>query len=184
MPKPEGLAAIDFKARLLRPVEPDNADWAFLVLPKAASAGLPTRSQVSVRIEFNAHGFEATLQPDGQGSHWLKLDAVLLKASGASVGDQITVSMRALPQQPEPELPDDWARALQAQPEARAVWDDITPIARRDWIAWITSGKKAETRAKRIATACDMLARGKRRACCFDRSGIYSGAFAAPKAAE
>lgn len=92
--------------------------------------------------------------------------------------------MTPLAQQPEPELPDDWARALQAQPEARAVWDDITPIARRDWIAWITSGKKAETRAKRIATACDMLARGKRRACCFDRSGIYSGAFAAPKAAE
>lgn len=50
---------------------------------------------------------------------------------------------------------------------------------------WITSGKKAETRGKRIATACDKLACGKRNACCFDRSGMYSkGSMGAPEAAE
>jgi len=48
----------------------------------------------------------------------------------------------------------------------------------------MTSGKKAETRVKRIATACSQLESGKRRACCFDRSGIYSNAFCAPEAAE
>lgn len=181
---PKSDPHIVFRAQLLRPAEPDNADWAFFVMPKAASAGLPTRSQVSVQGEINAHGFEATLQPDGAGSHWLRLDAALLKAAGVSVGDQLTVSMRALAQQPEPELPEDWTQALEAHPQARAIWDDITAIARRDWIAWITSGKKSETRTKRIATACDMLASGKRRACCFDRSGIYSGAFKAPQAAD
>ncbi len=67
--------------------------------------------------------------------------------------------------------------------KAREVWEDITPIARRDWIHWITSGKKAETRVKRVQTACSMLASGKRRACCFDRSGMYSKSLSAPKAA-
>src|SRR5690606_22387249 len=57
-------------------------------------------------------------------------------------------------------------------------------VARRDWIAWITSGKKAETRAKRIGVACDKLASGQRRACCFDRSGMYSKSMSAPVAAE
>ena len=66
-----------------------------------------------------------------------------------------------------------------------ATWKDITPLARRDWIHWIGSGKKAETRAKRIAVARDKLASGSRRACCFDRSGMYSrGGMGAPKAAD
>ena len=57
------------------------------------------------------------------------------------------------------------------------------PVARRDWIHWITSGKKAETRTKRIAVACDKLASGHRRACCFDRSGMYSKGNMGPPAA-
>lgn len=86
--------------------------------------------------------------------------------------------------EPEPALPADLQQALADHPAARTTWDDITPLARRDWIFWITSGKKAETRSKRIHTACDMLASGKRRACCFDRSGMYSKALSAPKVAD
>ncbi len=86
--------------------------------------------------------------------------------------------------EPEPDVPLDLSKALAAHSDARATWEDITPVARRDWVHWITSGKKEETRGRRIITACDMLASGKRRACCFDRSGIYSKAFSTPKAAE
>ena len=70
-----------------------------------------------------------------------------------------------------------------ATPKARALWSDITPNARRDWIHWITSPKQAETRARRIKNACSMLDAGKRRVCCFDRSGFYSKSLSAPKAA-
>ena len=87
--------------------------------------------------------------------------------------------------EPEPKVPADLKQALDDNPAAKATWVDITPVARRDWIHWITSGKKAETRVKRIATACDKLACGNRRACCFDRSGMYSkGNMGAPEAAE
>ena len=50
MPKP-----IRFKAKLHSPASPQNATWAFLVLPAAASAKLPTRSMVTVEGVF-AHG--------------------------------------------------------------------------------------------------------------------------------
>ncbi|MGH8194858.1 MAG: YdeI/OmpD-associated family protein, partial [Woeseiaceae bacterium] len=53
-----------------------------------------------------------------------------------------------------------------------------------DWIHWITSAKRPETRARRIDNACEMLAAGKRRVCCFDRSGFYSKSFGSPKAAD
>jgi Bacteriocin-protection, YdeI or OmpD-Associated len=73
--------------------------------------------------------------------------------------------------------------ALAANPAAKATWADITPIARRDWILWITTSKQTATRARRILNACDMLASGKRRVCCFDRSGFFSKSLGVPRAA-
>jgi uncharacterized protein YdeI (YjbR/CyaY-like superfamily) len=64
-------------------------------------------------------------------------------------------------------LPDDLGAALRERSEAGATWADITPLARNEWICWVISPKKAETRAKRIAWGCDSLAEGKRRPCCW-----------------
>lgn len=174
-----------FKALLQRPAQPKNATWAFLVLPAAASAKLPTRSQVTVAGTLGAAPFQATLEPDGAGSHWLKVPRTLLDAAGAKAGDTVALGIAPVAVEPEPTVPPDLRRALVANPAAKATWDDITPRARRDWIQWMTSGKKAETRVKRIASGCDMLASGKRRACCFDRSGQYSrGNMGPPDAAD
>ena len=177
-------AKIPFKAKLQRPASPKGAAWSFLVLPAKASDRLPARSMVTVEGTFEGERFQATLEPDGQGSHWLKVDKALRERAGASVGDTVALEIAPVAEEPEPRVPADLRKALAANPAAKATWDDVTPVARRDWIHWITSGKKAETRVKRIATASDKLASGQRRACCFDRSGIYSKAFCAPEAAE
>jgi len=58
-------------------------------------------------------------------------------------------------------------QALAAAPLAQALWSDITPMARQNWILWISSAKLPETRLRRIENACDMLASGKKRVCCF-----------------
>ena len=180
----EVTGKIRFKAKLASPASQKNAAWTFLVLPKAASAKLPTRSMITVEGVLNDQPFQATLEPDGQGSHWLKVPKALREAAGVAVGDPVALAITAVAKEPEPKVPADVRKALAANPAAKATWDDITPIARRDWIHWVTSGKKAETRERRIETACDMLATGKRRACCFDRSGIYSKGFNAPEAAD
>lgn len=133
---------------------------------------------------INGHGFQATLEPDGQLSHWLRINEDLLEATGASAGDLVAFEIVPVEQEPEPEIPADLRDALAAAPEARAVWDDTTTIARVDWVHWIISAKQAKTRAKRIRDACEKLASGKRRVCCFDPSGYYSKAFSAPGAAE
>lgn len=176
---------IRFEATLSRPVEPKNAAWTFLVLPKAASAKLPTRSMVSVDGTFGGVPFQATLAPDGEGSHWLKVEKALREAAAARVGDRVALAIAPVAVEPEPAVPPDVRKALAAHPAAKAQWASLTAVARRDWIHWITSGKKAETRVKRIAVTCDKLACGQRRACCFDRSGLYSkGNMGAPTAAE
>lgn len=182
MPKPAGR--IRFEAKLQRPATPIGADWAFLLLPSVASKQLPTRSMVSVDGTLAGSPFQATLEPDGAGGHWLKVGAELLAASAVAAGQAVALDIAPMAKEPEPKLPDDLRQALSVHPAAKAVWDDVTAVARRDWIAWITSGKKAETRVKRIAVAIDKLAAGQRRACCFDRSGKFGGGFCVPEAAE
>jgi Bacteriocin-protection, YdeI or OmpD-Associated/Domain of unknown function (DUF1905) len=176
---------IRFKAKLLRSAAAaKGSSWTFLILPKNASAKLPTRSKTTVEGTINGYPFQAALEPDGQRSHWLKVNKKMREAVRAKVGDVVTLEIMSVGKEPEPRVPADLRKAVAAAPKARALWSAITPIARRDWIHWITSAKSSETRARRIDNACEMLAAGKRRVCCFDRSGIYSKSFGAPKAAD
>jgi hypothetical protein len=176
---------IRFKAKLFQPAESEKAgSWTFLVLPKNASAKLPSRGMTAIEGTINGFAFQAMLEPDGRKSHWLKVDRRLSEAAGADAGDVVTLEIVPAAEEPEPEVPADLRKALAtASPKTRALWEDITPIARRDWIHWITSAKQPETRARRIRNACSMLAGGKRRPCCFDRSGFYGKSLSAPKAA-
>ena len=178
---------ICFKAKLLRPAPTTSTkkidSWTFLTLPKDASRKLPSRGMATVGGTLNGIPFKATLEPDGQKSHWFKVDRKLSEAAGANAGD--VVSLEISPEALETTVPADLRKALAAAaPKARAVWSDITPVARRDWIQWIESAKREETRSKRIETGCDMLAKGKRRPCCFDRSGMYSKSLSCPLAEE
>ncbi|MDD3762970.1 MAG: YdeI/OmpD-associated family protein [Nevskiales bacterium] len=174
-----------FRARLMRPAQPGtDASWAFLVLPREVSETLPRRGRTTIEGTLNGHAFQATLEPDGQLSHWLRVNEVLLRASGATAGDVVTLEIMPVSAEPEPEVPEDLQAALAASLDARRVWNATTTIARLDWIHWITSAKQLKTRAKRIDDACEMLASGKKRVCCFDPSGFYSKALRAPEAAD
>jgi uncharacterized protein YdeI (YjbR/CyaY-like superfamily) len=64
-------------------------------------------------------------------------------------------------------VPADFRKALMSTPTARKVWDDITPLARNEWVCWVISGKKAETRNIRITKALSKLKDGMRRPCCW-----------------
>lgn len=64
-------------------------------------------------------------------------------------------------------VPEDLRKALIATPAAKAVWEDVTPLARNEWICWVISGKKEETRSIRIDKALSKLTGGMRRPCCW-----------------
>lgn len=81
-------------------------------------------------------------------------------------------------------LPADLRKALAAAPAAKARWNELTPIARRDFVSWIDDAKQAETRSRRIERTCAMVAQGKRRPCCFSivPLDLHKALAATPKA--
>lgn len=65
------------------------------------------------------------------------------------------------------ELPNDFHGAIEADATARSLWLDITPLARNEWICWVTSPKQESTRQRRILVGIDKMRGGMRRPCCW-----------------
>jgi len=65
------------------------------------------------------------------------------------------------------EVPADLRKVLISDPKALTAWEDITPLARNEWICWIISTKKPETRKNHIDRTRNELKEGKRRPCCW-----------------
>ncbi len=64
-------------------------------------------------------------------------------------------------------VPSDPRKTLNASEAMRHAWNDLTPLARNEWICWITAFKKPETRRDHIERANTDLLKGKRRPCCW-----------------
>lgn len=172
------MSPITFEAKLF-----NIHDWTILRLPEDASAQLPSRGMTMVAGTINlpagkagAIPFKTLLEPDGKygaglkPSHWFRPDKKLLDAANARAGDTVQVSLEPTKEWIEPEVPEDVKMALSTSPKAEALWHDITPLARWDWIRWIRAVKTQETRQKHIQVALDKLNKGMRRPCCFNRN--------------
>jgi hypothetical protein len=138
-------------------------------LPKEASGRLPSRGQVAVQGSLNGHEFQTVLEPDGFRGHWMKFDHDLRHATDISVGDVVTLAIKATPDWPEPQVPSDLAAALAAAPrKIRDVWKDITPMARWEWVRWVNATANPARRRRRVEVSISKMSSGKRRPCCFD----------------
>ena len=64
-------------------------------------------------------------------------------------------------------VPSDLRDVIGTDATTRAAWEDLTPLARNEWICWVTSAKQGETRSRRIRIAVEKLNAGERRPCCW-----------------
>lgn len=65
------------------------------------------------------------------------------------------------------QMPMDLRKTLVVDPKALALWEDITPLARNEYICWVENAKQIETRSRRIKRTREELLEGKRRPCCW-----------------
>ena len=64
-------------------------------------------------------------------------------------------------------VPEDLREALTSDPKALTLWEDLTPLARNEWICWVTFVKKDETRKEHVKRTVSELKEGMRRPCCW-----------------
>ena len=146
--------------------------WTIVQLPHEASARLPSRGQVAVQGSINGHAFKTVLEPDGSSGHWLRVDGKLRKVAAASAGDTARFEIQPIKEWPEPNLPKDFEAALAAAPKKiQHIWEDITPMARWEWVRWVNATTNPDTRKRRVEVSISKMNSGKRRPCCFNLAG-------------
>lgn len=166
----EPALTIRFSTRLCAAREnatPQTGEPAFAEVPRKAGANLLAPGACTVEGTINGFPFRAALTRSTPDCVSIPVNPGLRTAAGANLGEIVQVEITRVDDEPECRVPADLIDALSEVPSAQALWSQITPLARRDWILWISSAKQSGTRQGRITKACSMLAGGKRRVCCF-----------------
>lgn len=145
-------------------------DRAIVRLPADASSALPSRGQVAAQVRVDGRAIRTVLEPDGRRGHWLGLDANLVRELTLTAGDRVELAIAPVRQWPEPDVPDDLRSALDDAPDLAGTWSDLTPMARWEWVRWVSATRSPATRERRVEVSIDKLRSGKRRPCCFDLS--------------
>lgn len=91
----------------------------------------------------------------------------LQAAAGIKPGQPASVEITRIDEEPEVRVPADFRDALERAEGVKALFEDVTPMARREWVRWVASAKQEKTREKRIVVGIDKLSKGMRRPCCF-----------------
>jgi hypothetical protein len=166
MTRSTGVSAIRFEATL------QTIDkWTILRLPEKASEKLPSRGQVAVQGTINGREFQTVLEPDGCSGHWMKVDEKLQQTAAINAGDTAALEIEPTGDWPEPDVPQDFETALAAAPQKiQDLWNDITPMARWEWVRWVNATKNPDTRRRRVEVSMSKMDSGKRRPCCFNLS--------------
>jgi len=159
------MSKIHFKTKLFK-----IDSWTVLLLPKDASEKLPSRGMTMVSGTINSFRFKTVLEPDGRASHWFRVDKNLQESSHSKAGETVELVIEPTKEWVEPDIPEDMKKALNSSQKAKALYEDITPAARWDWLRWVRAVKTTQTREKHLDVMLDKLNRGMRRPCCFNRS--------------
>lgn len=141
-------------------IEAGERGRVFITFPFDPASVWGKKQRHYVKGTLNGTPFQGSLGiRDGQ--HFMPLNKDLQKSAGLSPGDQVKVVVEADEAQRR-DFPDDLTQALQAEPAVRQFFDSLTIFQVNTYVEWITSAKKAETRANRIQETIVALKAGKR----------------------
>ncbi|ULL13606.1 DUF1905 domain-containing protein [Paenibacillus sp. H1-7] len=150
-----------FTSRLIRPE--GTGTWTYLDVPFDVEQAFGSRSQVKVKGTVNGVPYRGTLMPHGNGTHYMVVNQSLRDSAGVEAGDMAEVEMEQDKETRTVDVPDDLRAALQmAAPSLLEPFLRLSYSHQKEYIDWIESAKKADTRSRRIEKAVELLQEGKR----------------------
>lgn len=126
-------------------------------VPKKISESLGNKQYIPVILEYDEFSKQTTLMPKGNGLHRVFLNDKLRKITGVDFGDKIDVSIRKDLTKGEKSIPKEFAIALDMTQGGWEAFEKLTSRQRREFINWIESAKKNETRERRVWEAIEKL---------------------------
>ena len=133
-----------------------------IVVPDEVIEKLGAGRRPAVIVNLNGYEYRNTVGVMG-GKHMISISAAVRKDTGLTGGDPIRVALKVADGPREVGMPDDFAAALAAAPDARAFFDKLSNSLQRYHVDNVTGAKTAETRQRRIDKAIALFLEGKQR---------------------
>lgn len=150
-----------FKTKLIA-IGPAGA-WTILRPPFSVAEVFGAKARVPVAGTINGFPFRNSLMPEGDGNHRMMVGKELQAGAKAKAGDTVSVILDRDDKKREAKVPAELTAALKKNKPAATFFAALSPSCKSEYATWISSAKRAETRASRAAKAVDMLDAGKRR---------------------
>jgi hypothetical protein len=131
--------------------------WTFLPIPFDVEAVFGTRARVPVRGTLNGCAFRNSLQPNGDGTHSMPVNRELRRSAAAGPDDLVEVVIERDEASREPEIPTELGEALAGEPEIEALFERLSVSHKQEFVEWINTAKKPETRCRRVDKTLEML---------------------------
>jgi len=140
----------------------ESFDATGIKIPFDVEKVFGTRARVPVRGTINGFPFRSSIFPMGGGQHYMAVNKLTREGAKAKGGETVSVVMERDDEPRTVTPPPDFARALKANKEARAMWEKLSYTHRKEHAKAIEEAKRPETRARRIEKAIAQLAAGKK----------------------
>ena len=140
----------------------DSSGIGFIV-PFKVEEVYGKRSQVKVRGTIDKFPYRSSIAPMGNGLHAMVVKKEIREAIRKSAGDKVHVVMEVDTEERIVVVPDDFRQALEKSKKANEIFDKLSYTHRKEYVQWIESAKKLETRTNRIKSAIEKILEGKKK---------------------
>ena len=127
--------------------------WTSMRVPVAVSEAFGQKGRVSVCGTINGFGFRSSLVPRGTGAPHMRVHTALRAGATAGQGERVRVTMAVDDAPREVAAPKDLSKALKEEAGARKFFEGLAPSCKKEYVEWIESAKREETRAARVEKA-------------------------------
>jgi len=148
------------KQRFEAPIEEGRGGGAYVVVPFDVGQVFGSRRLVRVKGTIDGQPFKSSMAPMGGGHHVLGLHKATREAVGKSVGDKVAIIVEPDTEVRAVAVPDDFRKALAGNKKAQQTFDGFAYTHRKEYVEWIESAKRPETRERRVAEAVSRIAKG------------------------